>query len=213
MQRLSGDGIVDLGPGDERLEHVREHLRIRTRGHRRFLRAAQFGGRDGLHGLGDLPRVDYAADAPPDVENVCHFSGLSSPASVEFPWSLEFTGNRGTSYFAAACLESTNCCLASFMTLDISAFRLSSRTFFSMIVFSRPGFVVSTYLYRSFSKSLTWSTGMSSKTPLVPAKIIRICLEKGRGLNCPCFRSSTRRCPRFSCCWVALSRSLRSEER
>src|ERR1039457_3680343 len=57
-------------------------LRIRTRGERAFLRAAQLGRRDGLHGLGDLPRVDHAADAAPDVENVCHKSVASCQSPV-----------------------------------------------------------------------------------------------------------------------------------
>ena len=38
--------------------------------------------------------------------------------------------------------------------------------------------------------------------------MIRICFENGSGENWPCFRISTRRCPRFSWACVALSRSL-----
>src|SRR5262249_45017424 len=126
-----------------------------------FLRAAQLGRRDGLHRLGDLPRVDHAADTAPDVENVGHFqfSVPSSRFSVKVSSCPALTENweprTENFYFATACLDSTNCCFASFTTRDISDFRLSSRIFLSMIVFNRPGFVVSTYLYSSFSKSRT----------------------------------------------------------
>src|SRR5271165_251661 len=156
MTRLSRVRIVDVGSRHERLENVRQHLPIGTRGQRSLLRAAQLSCRDGLHRLGDLPRVDHAADAASDVENVGHekFSVLSSQFE---PPDFRVTGTeiREPHYFATACLESMNCCFASLITLDISALRLSSRTFFSMIVLSRPGFVVSTYLYRSSSNSRT----------------------------------------------------------
>ena len=74
MVRLAGDGIVEFGAGDQAFEDVRHHLRVGAGGHGAFLGAAQFGGRDHLHGLGDLPRIDYAADAALDVENVGHVS-------------------------------------------------------------------------------------------------------------------------------------------
>ena len=82
MERLSGLWIVDIGSRYERLQDVRQHLRIGTRGQGALLRAAQFRGRDGLHGLRDLPRVDHAADTAPDVENVGHGSVPGSQFSV-----------------------------------------------------------------------------------------------------------------------------------
>src|SRR5438270_7763176 len=142
MTRLSRLGIVDISSRDQRLENIAQHLRIGARGHGAFLRTAQFCGGDGLHRLGNLPRIDHAADSAPDVENVSHESVFSSQLSV-FSFQSSASGvnwELRTSYFAAACLESTNCCFASFITLDISAFRLSSSTFFSMIVFSSAGF-------------------------------------------------------------------------
>src|SRR5215467_16261312 len=36
---------------------------------------------------------------------------------------------------------------------------------------------------------------------------ISICFSTGSGVYCPCFKSSTMRWPRASCCRVALSRS------
>ena len=83
MARLAGLGVVNLGARYERLEHVREHLRIGARCQRTILRAPQFRRRDHLHGFGDLPRVGHAANAAPDVENVCH-------VSVVGLWSLAF---------------------------------------------------------------------------------------------------------------------------
>src|ERR1019366_8345356 len=120
MTRQSGDRVVDIGSRHERFENVGEHLRIGTRGERALLGAAQLRRGDGLHGLGDLPRVDHAADAAPDVENVCH----KSVASCQYPvprntktgyWVL------ATGYYFTACLASTNCCFASLITLDKSA--------------------------------------------------------------------------------------------
>ena len=83
MARLASFRIVNFCARDERLEHVREHLRVGTSGQRAFLRTAQFCRRDHLHGFGDLPRVGHAANAAPDVENVCH-------VSVVGLWSLAF---------------------------------------------------------------------------------------------------------------------------
>ena len=74
MKRLAGDGIIDVGALDQRLQNVRQHLRVGAGGERGFLRAAKLGRRDGLHRLGDLPRVDHAADTTPDIENVGHKS-------------------------------------------------------------------------------------------------------------------------------------------
>ena len=37
--------------------------------------------------------------------------------------------------------------------------------------------------------------------------MLTICRSTGMGVYCPCFRSSTIRWPRESCCWVALSSS------
>ena len=82
MTRLSGFRIVGVGARDQRLEDVGQHLRIRTRSHGSLLRAAQFGGGHGLHSLGDLPRVDHAADTAPDVENVGHKFAVSCQLSV-----------------------------------------------------------------------------------------------------------------------------------
>src|ERR1019366_9132532 len=93
MTRQSGDRVVDIGSRHERFENVGEHLRIGTRGERALLGAAQLRRGDGLHGLGDLPRVDHAADAAPDVENVCHKSAtghwlLASGEHVHIDGSL-----------------------------------------------------------------------------------------------------------------------------
>ena len=73
----------------------------------------------GEHGLGDLPRVGHAANATFDVEYVCHCYFLATAA---------------------------NCSLQPLIASDISAFSASSRTFFSIMDRSSPGFVVSTYL-------------------------------------------------------------------
>src|SRR5271166_1132131 len=47
--------------------------RLRPRRQRAFLRTTQLGRRHHLHGLGDLARVFYAANAPPDVAYVRHW--------------------------------------------------------------------------------------------------------------------------------------------
>src|SRR5580700_2394376 len=73
--------IVNLRARDKRLQNIRQHLRIRTRRQRTLLRAAQLSCRDHFHGLGDLPRVDHAANAASDVENICH----KSVACVQLP--------------------------------------------------------------------------------------------------------------------------------
>src|SRR5208337_2872820 len=83
------DRVVDIGSRDERFENVGEHLRIGTRGQRTLLGAAQLCRRDGLHGLGDLACVDHAADAAPDVEDVCHYSVVSRSSLVVSRWTWE----------------------------------------------------------------------------------------------------------------------------
>ncbi len=45
---------------------------VRARGDHAILRAAQLGGRNHLHGLGDLLRIPHRADAPPDVDQARH---------------------------------------------------------------------------------------------------------------------------------------------
>jgi hypothetical protein len=83
---LSGLRIVDFGARHQRLKHVGQHLGVRPRCQRAFLRLAQLGRRDRLHGLGDLPRVDHTANAAPDVENVCHCQ--SSATSNQKPETI-----------------------------------------------------------------------------------------------------------------------------
>src|SRR5260370_42078980 len=82
MDWQSSGRIVNIGSRHERFKNIGEHLRIGTRGQGALLRAAQLRRGDGLHGLGDLPRVDHAADAAPDIEDVRHESVLSSQFSV-----------------------------------------------------------------------------------------------------------------------------------
>ena len=85
MKRLARDRIIDIGALDERLQNVGQHLRVGAGGECGFLRAAQLGRRDGLHRLGDLARVDHAADTAPDIENVGH----RSVASCQYPVASE----------------------------------------------------------------------------------------------------------------------------
>src|SRR5579863_5684000 len=89
MLRLARLRIVNLRARHERLQHIRQHLRVRTRRQRALLRPAQLRRRDHLHGLGDLPRVNHAANAATDVENIGHETllwllalscGLSNPS-------------------------------------------------------------------------------------------------------------------------------------
>src|SRR6185437_2846474 len=72
MQRLAGIRIVGFGPRDQRFQDIRQHLRIWTRSQGALLSAAKSRSGDHLHGARDLARVDHAANAPPDVENVGH---------------------------------------------------------------------------------------------------------------------------------------------
>ena len=152
MLRLAGLGIVNLRARHQRLQHIRQHLRIRTRRQRALLRPPQLRRRDHFHGLGDLPRVDHAADAPPDVENVGHcrmrrnLLRLALTHCVLLCRDVASYVSTNTSYFATACLAATNCCFASLITPCNWPFSASSRIFFSMIVRSRPGLVESTYL-------------------------------------------------------------------
>src|ERR1700687_2515926 len=74
--------IVNFSSRHQRLQHVGQHLGIRTSRQSTLLRPAQFCRRDHLHGLGDLPRVGHAANAPPDVENVWHGSVVSLQSPV-----------------------------------------------------------------------------------------------------------------------------------
>src|SRR5580698_3428802 len=136
MLWLSRIRIINFRSRHQRLQHVGQHLRVGARSQSAFLRTTEFGRRDHFHGLGDLPRVGHAADTAPNVENVGH---VLLSAETQLAASLQ-------RYFATACLSVTNVSLHSLIVLVISAFRLSSRTFFSMIVRSTPGFVVSTYL-------------------------------------------------------------------
>ena len=73
-----------------------------------------------------------------------------SPAWQVVDHSLLTGGGLAT----AAC-SATNVSFASLITLLISAFRLSSRIFFSMMVRSRPALVASTNLYSSASNGRT----------------------------------------------------------
>ena len=70
--QVAGLFVVEIDAARERLEHAGDHARVRPRRHRTLLRAAQLGRRDHLHGLGNLPRVLHAADAPSEIEYVCH---------------------------------------------------------------------------------------------------------------------------------------------
>ena len=65
MAQIAGLGIEDLDASDKRLEHAGDHLGVGPGRHGAFLRAAQLGRSHHLHGLGDLARVFYAANAPP----------------------------------------------------------------------------------------------------------------------------------------------------
>jgi len=118
----------------------------------RFLGTAQLGGRDHFHGLGDLPRVDYAANAPFDVENVGHELGrlqiVDFRSSAQIPALSLTRQGRGTRELRDVENDTdlhlaTNCCFASLMTVSISAFRASSMVFFSMMVRRRAGLTVS----------------------------------------------------------------------
>src|SRR5690242_16493592 len=121
MLRLARLRIVDLGPRDQGFQDIGQHLRIRTRGQGALLRAAQFGRGDHLHGLGDLPRVDHAADTPADVENVCQavlssqLSVLSYTSSVR-ALTQNWKPRTENFYFATASLCAANCCFASLIT-------------------------------------------------------------------------------------------------
>src|SRR5229473_3212802 len=142
--------IINLGPRHQRLQHIAQHLRVRTRSQGAILRPAQLGCRDHLHGLGDLPRVDHAANPPPYIENVCHWKPLLA-LSFWLPTlcaSFQAKSQRPQpkAYFATASREATNCCFASLITFCNWPFNASSRIFFSMIVRSSPGLVASTYL-------------------------------------------------------------------
>ena len=72
MDDLAGLVVVEVGAADEGFEDVDEHLRVGAGGEGALLGAAQLGRRDHLHGLGDLPRVFYTADAAAEIEDVCH---------------------------------------------------------------------------------------------------------------------------------------------
>ncbi len=65
MEDLAALLVVEVGAADEGDEDVGEHLRVGAGLHGAVLGAAQLGGRDHLHGLGDLPRVLDTADATP----------------------------------------------------------------------------------------------------------------------------------------------------
>ncbi len=74
VPRLARLGIVNFRPRHQRLQHICQHLSIGARSQRAILRTPELRRRDHLHGLGDLARIDHTADAPLDVENVCHSS-------------------------------------------------------------------------------------------------------------------------------------------
>src|SRR5450755_3130682 len=134
MSQFSGARIVKVHTRNQRLEHIGEHLRIRTRCKSPFLRTPQLRGGHHFHGAGNLPRVDHAANATPDVENVGHGKALLAVSS----WLSQ-------TYFAATALRSaTKVSFACVITLFISAFNPSSRTFLSMIARKSPGFEEST---------------------------------------------------------------------
>ena len=70
VHEVAGLIVEHSTAADQRFEHVGEHLRVGPSLHSALLGAAQTGGRDHLHGLGDLPRVLHTADATPEVEKV-----------------------------------------------------------------------------------------------------------------------------------------------
>ena len=160
---------------------------IRPRGREALLRAAQLGRGDELHRLGDLLRGLDGADPPLDVAQCRHgppaASGRLDPR------------------------DAMNSVLASLMPLA-SASRISSVSSFLLAI---SGMSAAYWRerngYRNSSKLRTSSTGTSSSSPCVPAKMMATCRSTVSGAYCPCFRSSTMRWPRASCCWVDLSRS------
>ena len=94
MAQVAGLRIDDLDAPRQRLQHAGDHLRVGPRRHRALLRAAQPGRRDHLHGLGDLARVLYAADAPSKIEYVRHCSVLSSQFTVlSSQWLVRSSGS------------------------------------------------------------------------------------------------------------------------
>src|SRR5579863_1105175 len=169
MLGLAGFGVVDFGARNQGLQDIRQHLRVGASRYGAVLRPAKLGGRNHLHGFGDLPRVDHAADTAADVENVGHESVVGRRSLVvsqnQNPGSLHCTADlfqvsrsifqgpwnsrlQTPFYFAtASCsfLDCTNCCFACLITSVSWAFRESSRIFFSMMVRSKPELVASTY--------------------------------------------------------------------
>src|SRR5713101_2023409 len=144
MPGLARLRIVDFRPRNQRLEHIGQHLGVRTRRQGTLLRPAQLGRRDHLHGLGDLARVSHAANAPPDVKNIWHESAVSRRSLVVGQISHARLARILQHYFATACLSATNASLLCLIVLLISAFSASSKTLLSMIVRNRPGLVAST---------------------------------------------------------------------
>ena len=65
MDELAGCGVVKINAPLQRLQHAGQHRHVRARVDRPLLSATQLGGRDHLHGLGDLARALDAANAPP----------------------------------------------------------------------------------------------------------------------------------------------------
>ena len=90
MLGLAGLGIDHVGALTSELQHVGQHLRVGTGGQGAFLSAAELGGRDHLHGLGNLPRALHAADTAPDIQNVRHIRSL-----WQLPLSEQRTAGAG----------------------------------------------------------------------------------------------------------------------
>ncbi len=65
MAQVPGRFVEDVDAPRQRFQHAGDHPRIRPGRQRTLLCAAQFRRRHHLHGLGDLPRVLHAANAPP----------------------------------------------------------------------------------------------------------------------------------------------------
>src|SRR5262249_17729349 len=178
---------VPLGAADQPGEELGHLVGVGSRRDHALLRAAQLGGGHQLHGLGDLLRRLDGSDPPLDVAKGRHA--------------------RLVRYAALMPRDATNSALASPMPLA-RASRRSSGSSLRLAMSGRSfGWRRSRKGWTNSSKAPTSSTGRSSSMPWVPAKIITTCFSTGSGAYWPCFRISTMRWPRASCCWVALSRS------
>ena len=153
MLWLAGFRIVNLRPRHQGLQHIGQHLGIRTRRQRALLSFRRSFAAETTFMALVICRVFTTLRMRRRISRMLGMNQLPV-ARTQLPVERIDLKARcsysvlGTRYLLRHrfLLSATNCCFACLMTSVNCAFSASSRTFFSMIVRRSPALVASTYL-------------------------------------------------------------------